>query len=92
MPSTHFTREQVITLLKQDYSLAYFYLEGGVVVQDKEDEPLKEGVCPDEVFLALRKEGLITLTDRKQHGFPYYADRAKYDVYRITAKEEGVIT
>lgn len=91
MQSTRFTREQVIDLLTQDYSLAYFYLEGGVVVQDKEDKPLREGVCPDEIFLALRKEGVINLTERKEHGFPYYADRAKYDVYRITAKEGEVI-
>ncbi len=83
--------KQILDLLSAGSSLTYFYLDGGVGIHNPKDEPMKrEGgaheLCEIALFLDLRQKEFIEQTEKKEHGYPYYADRTKYAIYRITDK------
>ena len=82
--STTCSREEVLAILNNEGGeLWYFYLEGGVAVHDKDGKPLGGRFCSVEIFLELRRQGVIVHTRRNETGYPYYADHMKSDVYQI---------
>lgn len=75
------TREEVIDALKQGADLWYFYLDGGVAIHQN-GRPT-ETSCPIDVFLNLRETGFIERSRQNGTGYPFYANNAKSDVYKI---------
>jgi hypothetical protein len=77
------SREEVLATLNDGGELWYFYLEGGVTIHDKDGKPLRDRHCLIEIFLELQRQGVIVPTRKQNHGYPYYANNAKSQVYAI---------
>lgn len=83
--------KQILDLLSAGSSLTYFYLDGGVGIHDQKNVPMKKEdggfeFCEIKLFLELCQKEFIVQTEQKEHGYPYYANRTKYAIYRITDK------
>ncbi len=78
MANTGYTEEDVLKVLKDGGQLWYFYLDGGVAIHSRNGAPIPGCYCPIQIFLALREKGAITPTEKKNTGYPYYADNAKF--------------
>lgn len=74
---------KILRMLAEGGSLWYFYLDGGVAVHDGKGEPTKER-CDIQTFLDLREKGLIDAGEKKEHGYPFYANNLKSQIYRIS--------
>lgn len=74
---------KILRVLVEGGSLWHFYLDGGVAVHNKEGEPTNER-CNIQTFLDLREKGLINAGEKKETGYPFYANNTKSQVYRIS--------
>ncbi len=74
----------LLGILHEGGSIRYFAVAGGQAVHGKDGKPMPSEKCSITVFLDLRENGMIEMTERNVMGYPYYADNHRSDVYRMT--------
>ncbi len=80
-------KDAVLNELKRGGTLRYFFLDGGVAVHDSNDAPTKIH-CSTQLFEEFRRAGKVEITARAVSGYPYYANRAKSDVYKLAKNDQ----
>jgi len=84
--SQKISKTQILGLLKRGCFLAYFFIDGGVGIENRNGEPIRGKFCPIDTFLELRDKGSIEFVRRRDTGYPHYANNTKYSIYKISAK------
>lgn len=70
--------EEILKALQEGGSIRYFYLAGGYVVHDKNDNPTKIKITPMD-FLDLNDK--VKFSHTLNHGYPHYANNLRSNVY-----------
>jgi hypothetical protein len=78
--------DKLLDILYHSGSLRYFYLDGGVAVHDSSGVPVKNVNCSIDQFCKLRVENKIQFIRNIDTGYPYYADRVKFSLYKAVSQ------
>ncbi len=83
MASKALSKEEILSMLQEGGELWYFFLHGGVAVHDRDGNPIRDCHCPIDVFLALREDNVIVMTEREKTGYPFYANNHISSTYKL---------
>lgn len=77
------SRSEVLEKLANGFTIRYFFLEGGVLLEDQAGNRLEDAELDISIFLKLRQDGLIEVKRRNVSGWPQYANNARADIYAM---------
>lgn len=83
MTSKALDKDEVMKVLCDGGTLWQFRDGNGVAIHDEDGNPIQGCYCPNEIFLAIRKEGVIFLKEKNKAGYPFYANNYRSDVYLL---------